>query len=297
MWKCLLLYWKLDSRGSVVKLGRPVHRRSKTIASSAPNPRSGPGGVQSVHRALDLVEIVAARGGHLAIGEIAAAADIPLPTIHRLLQTLVERGYMRQMPNRRYALGFRLVPLGATASSMVGADTEAILADLVSALGETANLAILSGAHAEYVAQVPSRHSMRMFTEVGRQVELHCTGVGKALLAQLDDDQVRSVVSRVGLPEYTPHTLTTESALLADLAKIRERGYAIDEEEQESGVRCVAVPVGPDLMSWMAVSVSGPLTRMTDEVATRAVPLLQTAATRLASEMAGNQQRPTKERP
>lgn len=255
------------------------------------------GGVQSVHRALDLVEIVAAHGGHLAIGEIAGATDIPLPTIHRLLKTLVERGYMRQLPNRRYALGFRLVPLGSTASSMVGVNTEAMLAELVHELGETANLAILSGAHAEYVAQVPSRHAMRMFTEVGKQVELHCSGVGKALLAQLDDEQVRSVIRRVGLPAYTPHTLTTETALFGDLSAIRERGYAIDEQERESGVRCVAVPVGPDLTSWMAMSVSGPVTRMTDEVVGRAVPLLQAAAARLAAELSDERHAPAKDRP
>jgi IclR family acetate operon transcriptional repressor len=242
-------------------------------------------GVQSVHRALDLLEIVASRGGHLTIGEIATASEVPLPTVHRLLRTLVDRGYMRQMPNRRYALGFRLVPLGATASSMVGADTERVLAGLVDALGETANLAILSGSHAEYVAQVPSRHTMRMFTEVGRQVDLHCTGVGKALLAQLDDDRVREVVRRVGLPRHTDHTHGTVASLLADLSEIRERGYAVDDQEQESGVRCVAVPVGPEPMSWMAVSVSGPVTRMTDEVVTRAVPLLVAAGGRLTSQM------------
>ncbi|WGX96024.1 IclR family transcriptional regulator [Nocardioides sp. L-11A] len=248
--------------------------------------RRGSGGVQSVHRALDLLEIVAAGGGHLAIGEIAAASDIPLPTIHRLLQTLVDRGYMRQMPNRRYALGFRLVPLGSTASSLVGVNTQTILGELVDALGETANLAILTGAHAEYVAQVPSRHAMRMFTEVGRQVELHCSGVGKALLAQLGDDQIRSVIDRVGLPGYTPHTLTTETALFADLAEIRRRGYAMDEEEKEIGVRCVAVPIKAERLSWMAVSVSGPRARMTDDIVARAVPLLQGAAERLAGEMA-----------
>ncbi len=249
------------------------------------SPRRPSGGVQSVHRALDLIEIVAGAGGQLAIGEIAAASDIPLPTIHRLLQTLVERGYMRQTPNRHYALGFRLVPLGTTASSMVGINTQAILGELVDELGETANLAILSGAHAEYVAQVPSRHAMRMFTEVGRQVELHCSGVGKALLAQLDDAQIRSVIDRVGLPGYTAHTLTTETALLADLAEIRRRGYAMDEEEKEIGVRCVSTPIKAAGTSWMAVSVSGPRARMTDEIVARAIPLLQAAAERLAGEM------------
>jgi IclR family acetate operon transcriptional repressor len=192
---------------------------------------------------------------------------------------------MRQMPNRRYALGFRLVPLGATASSMVGADTEAVLGRLVEALGETANLAILSGSHAEYVAQVPSRHAMRMFTEVGRQVDLHCTGVGKALLAQLDDERVREIVRRVGLDRKTEHTHDTEGALFADLTEVRARGYALDEQEQEAGVRCVAVPVGTEPMSWMAVSVSGPVTRMTDELVTRAVPLLHEATRQLASRM------------
>lgn len=245
------------------------------------------GGVQSVHRALDIVEVVAAGGGHLTIGEIAAAADVPLPTTHRLLRTLVARGYMRQMPNRRYALGFRLVPLGATASSMVGADTEMVLGRLVDALGETANLAILSGSHAEYVAQVPSRHTMRMFTEVGRQVDLHCTGVGKALLAQLDDERVNDLVRRVGLRRQTEHTHVTLPALLADLEEVRARGYALDEQEQEAGVRCVAVAAGPEPMSWMAVSISGPVTRMTDELVTRAVPLLREAGRQLTSRLQG----------
>jgi IclR family acetate operon transcriptional repressor len=244
-------------------------------------------GVQSVHRALDLVEVVAARGGELTLGEIAASTKVPLPTVHRLLRTLVDRGYMRQVPNRRYALGFRLVPLGATASSMVGTDTEAVLGRLVDELGETANLAVLSGSRAEYVAQVPGRHTMRMFTEVGRQVDLHCTGVGKALLAQLDDERVRELVRRVGLHRQTEHTLVTEADLLADLGRVRERGYALDEQEQEAGVRCVAVPAGPEPFSWMAVSVSGPVTRMTDELVDRAVPLLVAAGRELTARMDG----------
>ncbi|MBC7633765.1 IclR family transcriptional regulator [Aeromicrobium sp.] len=248
---------------------------------------SGSGGVQSVQRVLDLLEIVASGGGQMAVGEIAAASSIPLPTIHRLLHTLVERGYMRQLPNRRYALGFRLVPLGIAAHAVVGATAQAMLSELVQQLGETANLAILSGDHAEYVAQVPSHHAMRMFTEVGRRVEMHCTGVGKALLAQLDEHQVHTIVDRVGMPAYTPHTLTTEPQLDAALAVIRQQGYALDEQEQETGVRCVAVPIPAGPASWMAVSVSGPLTRMTDDVVERAVPLLQSAAARIADELAG----------
>lgn len=240
-------------------------------------------GVQSVARALELLEIVAAAGGHLTIGEISETTKIPLPTIHRLLQTLIERGYIRRLPNREYALGFRLVPLGAVANAMVGAATQQVLAGLAAELGESANLAMLSGDYAEYVAQSPSRHSMRMFTEVGRRVHLHSTGVGKALLAQLDDDHVREIVARVGLPVSTSHTITTEHDLLRSLASVRKREYAIDEQEQEIGVRCVAVPVSTTPISWMAVSVSGPVTRMTDALVDRAVSLLVLAAQTLAA--------------
>lgn len=239
------------------------------------------GGVQSLHRAFDLLEVIADAGGCLAMRDIAAAAALPLPTIHRLLRTLVERGYVRQLPNREYALGYRLIPLGDAARRLVGLNADDLLSELVDQTGETANLAVLVGEYAEYVAQVPSRHSMRMFTEVGRRVELHCTGVGKALLAQLDDEQARAIVCHKDLATHTPYTIADAKQLLAELARIRDRGYALDEQEREIGVRCVAVPVsGPD-GAWAAVSVSGPVTRMTDDLVERAVPLLRATAERL----------------
>lgn len=250
----------------------------------------GGGGVQSVHRAFDLLEVVVTRGGSATIGEIATAAGIPLATAHRLLRTLVERGYMRQSPDRRYALGFRLVPLGAAASSMAGAGTERLLSGLVDALGETANLAMLEGSSVTYVAQVPGRHSMRMFTEVGRRVQPHCTAVGKAMLAELPDDEASAVLGRIRLARHTPATVTDVEAVVDSLGEVRRLGYAMDEGEQEVGVRCVAVAVPPTTSGAhlrLAVSVSGPEPRMTDDVVARAVPLLQQTATALARAIAG----------
>lgn len=240
------------------------------------------GGVQSLHRALDLVETVAEHGGQMAIGELAVAAALPLPTIHRLLRTLVARGYMRQLPDRRYALGFRLVPLGVSASRLVGVDAAPILDRLVDELSETANLAVLSGDRAEYVAQSPSPHAMRMFTEVGRRVALHSTGVGKALLAQLPEQEAIALIRRTGLPAATPMTITDEPSLLQTLDRIRREALALDDEEQEIGVRCVAVPVPGALPVRLAVSISGPVTRMDDELVARAVPLLHQAGSELA---------------
>jgi IclR family transcriptional regulator, acetate operon repressor len=249
---------------------------------------SGPsGGVQSLHRALDILEAVADRGGTLSIAEIAATTELPMATAHRLVRTLVERGYMRQSSNRAYALGFRLPPLASVANIVLGRGAAPILSDLVVEIGETANLAILAGDEAEYIAQEPSRFAMRMFIEVGKRVELHCTGVGKALLAQLDDRSARAIIDRQELTRQTDHTITTRVALLAELDRIRRQGYAFDDQEQEIGVRCVAVPIPSDDFTWMAVSVSGPVTRMTDQLVDTAVPLLQSAARQLAAHITG----------
>jgi IclR family acetate operon transcriptional repressor len=135
-----------------------------------------------------------------------------------------------------------------------------------------------------YVAQVPSPHSMRMFTEVGRRAHTHDTGVGKAILAQLDDEQVRAIVGRQGMPTPTTYSIGDVETLLADLDKIRARGYAIDEQEQEVGVRCFSMAV-PNAPTPTAISVSGPVSRVDDAFGERAVPALRAAAERISAEL------------
>ncbi len=239
------------------------------------------GSVQSVERAFDLIEIIADAGGEITLSGLAATADLPLPTIHRLLRTLLSMGYVRQLPSRRYALGARLIFLGDRAGLQIGAGTRPELQHLVAELGETANMAMLDQDMVVYVAQVPSPHAMRMFTEVGRRAHLHDTGVGKAILSSLDDATVTQLVRTAGMPTPTPKSHRTLDEVLADLHRIRQRGYSIDDEEQELGVRCYAVAV-PDAPTPMAVSVSGPLTRVDLGFGDKAVPLLQAAAERIS---------------
>lgn len=235
------------------------------------------GGVQSVERAFELLGLIADSGGRATLSELADRAGLPMPTIHRLLRTLVGLGYVRQLPDRGYALGLALVRLGDQAGRQVGDTVRPQLRSLVAALGETANVAVLDGDMVVYIAQVPSPHSMRMFTEVGRRAHTSATGVGKAILAGLADDRVRQIVQSSGMPTPTPNSIGDLSALEAELAAIRDRGYAVDEEEQELGVRCLAVEV-PGAPMPMAISVSGPTSRVGKEFADRAVPLLQSAA-------------------
>lgn len=126
---------------------------------------------------------------------------------------------------------------------------------------------------------------MRMCTEVGRRVLAHCRGVAKALLAQLTDTAVRALLRRTGMPAVTPTTIADPETMLAELAEIRRRGYAVDRGEQEVGVNCVAVPVpAPTPTTKMAVSVSGPETRMTPELMNRAAERLVEASEVLSSE-------------
>jgi IclR family acetate operon transcriptional repressor len=247
-----------------------------------------PGGVQSVERALTLLEALADAGGELSLTEIAAAAGLPLATIHRLVRTLMDRGYVAQLPSRRYSLGPRLINLGDRASGMLADWAQPRLLELVGALGETANLSMLDGDKVAYVAQVQSPHPMRMFTEVGNRVPLHSTGVGKVLLAQLNDRDLAVLVRRIGLPALTPASITDAEAFAAEVRAAGDRGYALDDEETQVGVRCVAVPlVGAP--GAFALSVSGPAVRMTFDVVHRAVPLLQSAARDLVADLAGGQ--------
>src|SRR5690606_10604203 len=143
--------------------------------------RERSGGVQSLDRAFCLLEIMAEAGGETSLSELAQSSGLPLPTIHRIVRTLVSNGYARQQPSRRYALGPRLIRLGETASRALGSWARPYLAELTEATGETSNMAVLDGEQIVYVAQVPSQHSMRMFTEVGRRVDAHATAVGKAV--------------------------------------------------------------------------------------------------------------------
>lgn len=238
--------------------------------------------VQSVDRVFKLLELLADGGASLSLSELAQRADLPMPTIHRLLQALIGQGYVRQEASRRYALGPRMIRLGDAASRNLGAWVRPHLESLVQEFGETTNMAMLEGTACIYVAQVASAQTVRMFTEVGRVVPLHSTGVGKALLSELSDDGVVEMLGHTGMVRATPHTITTHPAMLAELGRIRKRGYAVDDGEHELGVRCIAVPIA-GLPFPAALSVSGPSSRVGPDDPARMAPSLQRVASELAA--------------
>lgn len=218
--------------------------------------------MQSLGRALGVLEHVADAGTPLGLSEVARACGLPISTAHRMIRSLVDSGYLHREPDRRYRLGPRLVALGGVALDPVGPEVSPWLRRLVAATGETANAATLCGDEVMFVAQAASTHQMRASSQLHHRTMVHCSGLGKALLALLPDGEVVAMAARTGLPRRTEHTLTGVDELLEALDGVRRAGHAVDDEEEEYGVRCVAVPV-PDAPFPMAVSVSGPTARLT----------------------------------
>lgn len=244
--------------------------------------RTQPKPVQSVARSLELLEHLADAGGTEGLTQLAARSGLPLPTIHRLLQTLLQGGYVSRERSRQYTLGPRLIRLGEVAGRSLGRVLKPRLARLAIATGETANLAALDGDEMVYVAQAPSPHPMRMFMEVGRRVSLHDTGVGKAMLSRMTDVEVMAIIGRTGMRGQTARAITDPLLLLKDLEAVRLRGYALDDEEHEVGVRCVAVPLELE-PSQFAISISGPRARLDDDSIRQVASVLMEEATMISA--------------
>jgi DNA-binding IclR family transcriptional regulator len=157
--------------------------------------------------------------------------------VHRILQTLVRRGFARADGQGGYLGGARILSLAGRFLQRldVAEHVHPILRDLQGRTGWTVHLALLSGDEAVYVAKLEGVRPYHLASRVGMSLRLHCTSIGKAILAAMPDDEVRALVRRTGLPARTERTITDEGALLAELAAVRERGYAEDHEENETG--------------------------------------------------------------
>lgn len=253
------------------------------------------GDVRSLHRALSIVEEIARSGQDLGVTELSRRLGLNKSTVHRLLATLQSRGYVEQNgEGGRYGLGLKILELGSAASKRIGLREVArpLLERLSGELGEAVNLVVLRGAEAVYIDKVDTDTLIRMHFELGKRSPLHCTAAGKVLLA-FSPQPIEDVLGRGELPRFTRNTITRPDELRAHLAEVRERGYAIDDEEQEAGVRCVAAPVWDrDGRLAAAVSVSGPTLRLQpDRVPAIAAALLATTAA--ISRRLGHREEPT----
>ncbi len=203
---------------------------------------SGDAPLSAAEKTLSVLEALA---DHSRIADIADASGLPKPTVHRILQTLVQRGFARADGRGGYLGGPRILSLAGRFLQRLdlAEHVRPTLRDLQERTGWTVHLALLSGDEAVYVAKLEGVRPYHLASRVGMSLRLHCTSIGKAILAAMPDDEVRALVRRTGLPARTERTVTDVRALLAELAVVRERGYAEDHEENEAGVRAVGAAV------------------------------------------------------
>ena len=238
---------------------------------------------QSVMRAFALLEALAAAGTPCRLQDLARATALNPSTALRFLSTLQDLGYVEQDEGRRYFLTCRLCALAAKVPD--GADLRELclprLRQLAGQLGESACLAIERDRAVVYVAVAEGPDQMvKSMQRIGNVAPIHCTGIGKLFLLNYSEGELDDLIAAKGLPRFTAHTITNKQALLAELAAIRRRGYALDDEECEIGARCVALPVR-DFTGKIAAgfSVTGPSGRITDRfISTHLPALTQTAA-------------------
>jgi DNA-binding IclR family transcriptional regulator len=242
-----------------------VVTRSAEISADGSRPRTVVPPVEAVRRALRILTCFSLERPELGVSDLARELGLHKSTIHRLLATLEGEGFIRQTHTSRYTLSWKLFELGAAVPAWQGIRQLVlkVLNTLVAMTGETAHLAVLDGEEVLYLEKVESRHRLRMPSAVGRRVPSYCTALGKAMLADLDEQALEGVLGRAPFPALTRHTLTGAAALRAELARIRAQGYALDDEELEDGLMCVAAPVRDTTgMTCAAISIAGPASRI-----------------------------------
>jgi len=233
-----------------------------------PSDRSERHSIQSVDRAISLLEAIAEAGGESTLTELSRRTRLNISTCHHLLSTLVARGYVAKVPVRRsYALGARILYLSNACLRQVDLPVRAnaFIEQINAATGETVHLALLQGDAMMKVAKRESRHPVRVDTgTLGKTDAPHATATGKAMLAWLPEDDMRRVLAH-GMARFTPKTITEWPALLEALRHVRRDGYAVDDEEYQPGVICVGAAIRDHKGAVVgAISASTPTMRASD---------------------------------
>jgi IclR family KDG regulon transcriptional repressor len=236
-----------------------------TDHSIAPSERSGRKVINSVQRAVDILGLFEHHGRELGTTEIAELLGLHKSTAAGLMYTLERNGFLAQNPaTRKYHLGFRLVELGSLVLGQLDIRQAARphMEHLGRTVGETVNLGIRDGTDVVYIERVAGSHSLGMRREIGSRTPLHASALGKVLLAWLPPTERNRLLDRLTFTARTPHTLVSRDDFERDLAATRERGFAIDDEENEIGGRCVAAPILDHRGQVVAaLSVSSPVSR------------------------------------
>ena len=227
--------------------------------------------VQVLDRAINILEFIGRQSsGEAGLPELSAAMKLHKTTTHRIAHVLESRGLLRRgIDSNRYRLGLHLYDLGCQALDHVNLRDEArpLMTRVAAEVGETVHLALLDRAEVLYIERVEAQQrSLTMGSKLGARNPVYCTALGKAILAFSSPAEVDPILAVSRMEGRTRNTITTVQALKRELARVKERGYAIDDEEIEEGIRCIAAPIlNTDNYAVAAVSISGPSSRITPD--------------------------------
>ena len=251
--------------------------------------------VQVLDRAFSVLDVLADHGGEMGAAQLVAHLGLNKTTVHRLLAILQERRYLeRNATNGKYRLGWRLHELGALAVSGVDLFDVArpFIERLVKATGETAHLGILRGDEVISLVNVEGSRTVRTPSTVGGRYPSHCTSIGKAILAHLPDAALARVIENIQFRPFTRHTCIDAATLRKELEAVKSRGYAIDNEEIEDGLRCVGAPVWDHNDQVTAgISIAGPSYRVGGEHLPGLIEAVMAAAEDLSAALGSHRRR------
>jgi len=245
--------------------------------------------IQSVERALQILDLFNDHTTELKITEISDQMGLHKSTVHSLLKTLQASRYMDQNPeNGKYRLGLKLVERGNLVINTLNIRQIAnkYLVELAQRTGQTCHLGILDGNAGVYIDKEEGANSVIRYSRIGRRIPLHCTAIGKTLLAYQKPETVDELLTKYLFEQATNRTITTKEALLTELEKVRENEYAVDDQENELGVRCIAVPIiNQHKQILAALSISTLVSRVDDDTLEDYIQLLKKTGNELSEEM------------
>ncbi|MCM2293868.1 IclR family transcriptional regulator [Allorhizobium sp. BGMRC 0089] len=250
------------------------------------------GSVQSIHRALTILERLAEADEGLSLKEVAAKVSLPPSSAHRILTTLQRQRFVRFDPATMcWSVGVQAFHVGNAFARSRDMVTLAVpfMRRLMLASGETVNFFMLDGSEVVCMAQVQSQQMVRAISRPGGGAEMHRSAAGKMILAHMNDEDVQAIITRKGMARYTDHTITTLDALITELSTIRQRGFSVDNEEFSLGLRCIAAPVYDETGSvHAAVSIAGPASRITEARTQAMGELVEICARSITAEFGGS---------
>lgn len=245
--------------------------------------------VFALRRGLSILDTFSGHQGDLGVNEIARLVGMHKSTVSRLCATLENAGYLeRDASTNRFRLGARIFQLAGSSSETTDVRVLArpVMLELVDSSRETATLGVREGNDIVTIDVVDGLNYMRMATRVGMRTQLHASAVAKAILAWMPEAEVDALLADWPMLSLTPNTVTDGTALKAQLAQVRERGFAFDMEELEIGLRCVAAPIrDPDGRVVAGISISGPRHHMTEEALQRFGPLVRVAGEKISARL------------